>query len=273
MSPSAWSRSLMTDLFLKAVFRAIPDLDWRVKSSKTSKPEVSNTYWLLHRKNHPNLTRNFWALFSTFLTVKIRSFLQCFFVNIKKYRFFTLFYHRDDAIGRAFLKKPPFLPIFENSSLRRPCQNETTPFRIFLHFWRSSVFRHWCIAIWNRPSKLPFYRFLPVFVILRQNNQPQRHRHFSAFWSKIDQQNMWFRKHPQKIGENKWTQIARALCGKFRPYTSKIRKWPCALCSFSSVGFGEQMRWKGPPARPKIAINRPKPANQNIVCNSQFSAL
>jgi len=85
--------------------------------------------------------------------------------------------------------------------------------------------------------KIPVYRFLPIFVILRQNNQPKRHWHFSAFWSKIDQRNMWFRKHSQKIGENKWTQFKRALCGKFRPYISNIRKWPCELCSFSSTSF------------------------------------
>jgi hypothetical protein len=35
----------------------------------------------------------------------------------------------------------------------------------------------------------------------------------------------------------------------------------------------EQMRWKGLSDILKIAQNRPKPANQNIVCNSQFSAL
>ena len=147
MSPSAWSRVFITDLFLKAIFWAIPDLDLRVKSPKNLKPEVSNTYWLLHRKNHSKLECNFWALFSTFLTCKFRSFLQCFFVKIKKYRFFTLFYLRNDAIDRAFLKKALFSPIFENDSLRRLCQNETTPIRIFLHFWRSYVFRHWCIAI------------------------------------------------------------------------------------------------------------------------------
>jgi len=135
------------------------------------------------------------------------------------------------------------------------------------------VFRHWCITIWNWSSKLPFYHFLPIFVIFRQNHQPQRHRHFSTFCPKIDRQNMWFRKHPQKIGENKWTQIERALCGKFRPYTSKIRKWPCALCSFSFISFWEQMRWERPLDRPKIAINWHKPVNQSIVYNSQFSAL
>ena len=100
-----------------------------------------------------------------------------------------------------------------------------------------------------------------VFVILRQNNQPQRHWHFSEFWYKIDQRNMWFRKHFQKVSENKWTQFARALCGKFIPYTSKIKKWPCALCSFSSVDFREQMRLEGPPDRSKIARNWHKPAN------------
>ena len=121
--------------------------------------------------------------------------------------------------------------------------------------------------------KIPVYRFLPIFVILRQNNQSQRHPYFSAFWSKIDQRNMWFRKHPQKISENKWTQNDSALCGKFGPYTSNIKKWPCELCSFSYVGFGEQMRWKGPHDIPKMTITRPKPVNQSIVCNSKFSAL
>ena len=135
------------------------------------------------------------------------------------------------------------------------------------------MFRHWCIVIWKWSSKLPFCSFLPVSAIFRQNSQSQRHWHFSAFWSKIDQINMWFRKYSQRIGKNKWTQITRALCGKFRPYTLNIKKWPCALCSFSSIGFVEQMRWKGPTDRPKIAINRHKPANRSIVCNSQFSAL
>ena len=109
--------------------------------------------------------------------------------------------------------------------------------------------------------KIAVLQLFACFCIFRQNNQPQRHPHFSAFWYKIDQRNMWFRKHSQKIDENKWTQNERALCGKFIPYTSNIKKWPCELCSFSSISFWEQMRLEGPPDRLKIAQNRPKPAN------------
>jgi hypothetical protein len=47
------------------------------------------------------------------------------FRSHQKYHFLMRFYNRDDAIGKAFFKKALFLTIFENNSLRRPCQTKS----------------------------------------------------------------------------------------------------------------------------------------------------
>ena len=93
--------------------------------------------------------------------------------------------------------------------------------------------------------KITVLQLFTVFAIFRKNNQSQRRPYFSTFYSKNDQQNVWFRKRSQKIDENKWTQNDSALCGKFRPYTSNIRKWPCELCSFSFIGSWSKCDGKG----------------------------